>query len=233
MSQEYLNRLLSTPENRVQEECVICREPYGTLNTETGIIEAEIRLSCGHTVGSACIVTWLRDNNTCPHCRKEFFPRQPRPYLEHGIMDIGSQSTGRINATPSLTREPNVTRSRIAPAFAVPEPPAESRTSIFNAGGQGRDRLPTGPEVPRSPFFTSPPFRYSGLGESSTVRVPTGSEASTDSFIRGSRDSDPRNLSSESEAFEDLCARLLQDLNRASQGFDRLSVSSRSETSTN
>ena len=204
MSQEYLNRLLSTPENRVQGECVICLEPYNTLNTTTGIIEAEVRLSCGHTVGSACIVTWLRDNNSCPLCRESFFPRQPRPYLEHGVMDMGGRSTGRINATGSLTREPNVIRSATVLASSELEPPADSRTRIFDAGRQRRVRVPTGPGVPRSS-----PSGYSGLGRSSafrdttgsevltgsdarnsnagrsiTVRVPTGSEALTDSTVR-------------------------------------------------
>ena len=58
-------------------------------STETGIIECRIRLPCdpNHTVGSACIATWLKSNNSCPLCRHEFFPRQPRPYLEHGIME--------------------------------------------------------------------------------------------------------------------------------------------------
>ena len=46
-----------------------------------------MRLPCNHTVGSACIAIWLKTNNTCPVCRHEFFPAQPRPFLEHGIMD--------------------------------------------------------------------------------------------------------------------------------------------------
>ena len=171
MSQEYLNRLLSSPEHRVQGECVICLEPYNTLNSTTGIMEVEIRLSCGHTVGSACIVTWLRENNSCPLCRETFFPRQPRPYLEHGIMGIGEQSAGRINATGSLTREPNAIRSVTAAASSEVEPPADSRTNIFDTVTQRRIRLPTGPEVRRSS-----PSGDSGLGRSSTIRGTTGSE---------------------------------------------------------
>lgn len=78
-----MHNSVHTPEER----CSICLEEYGTLSRETGTIEVEIRLPCKHTIGSACIATWLKTNNTCPVCRNEFFPAQPRPYLEHGIMD--------------------------------------------------------------------------------------------------------------------------------------------------
>ena len=33
-------------------------------------------------MGSACIATWLRTNNTCPLCRRVFFPAQTGPSLE-------------------------------------------------------------------------------------------------------------------------------------------------------
>ncbi len=47
----------------------------GTLKSSgTGVIECEIRLPCSHRVGSACIATWLRTNNTCPVCRRVLFP---------------------------------------------------------------------------------------------------------------------------------------------------------------
>lgn len=87
MSQEFLSRLLSASEDREQSgNCMICLEDYNTLNISTGTVEWGICLPCGHRVGSACIVTWLQDHNTCPACRASFFSAQPRPYLEHGIM---------------------------------------------------------------------------------------------------------------------------------------------------
>ena len=69
------------------EQCGICLEEYNTPSRETGTSEAAIRLPCNHIIGSACIATWLRDTNSCPFCRREFFQAQPRPYLEHGIFD--------------------------------------------------------------------------------------------------------------------------------------------------
>lgn len=89
MAEAFLYDLLQM-QNSVQnkdETCAICMEGYGTLCRETGTIEVEMRLPCNHSIGSACIATWLKEHNSCPICRREFFPAQPRPYLEHGILD--------------------------------------------------------------------------------------------------------------------------------------------------
>lgn len=175
--EEYLNRLLNTYEDRVQGECAICFETYNTMNTSTGIIEAGVRLSCGHTVGSACIATWLRDQNNCPLCRETFFPRQPRPYLEHGIMDVGSTSTVRIPTGPgmppalanrgldsgrsSTVRVPaghsDVGRSRAATVSMRPEPPTvltPCRLRYLDAG-----------------IFSGEPIRHLGVVAGSIARL--------------------------------------------------------------
>ena len=100
MAQEFLDQLLRT-ENTVQlnnhkdSSCMICLQPYGTLNSSTGAVEVQVRLPCSHLVGSFCIATWLQDNNSCPVCRRKFFPAQPRPCLEHGIMSERRSSTVR------------------------------------------------------------------------------------------------------------------------------------------
>lgn len=91
MSQKFLNQLLRVEETVQVDEleaptCMICLEPYGRLNSTTGAVELQVRLPCNHLVGTVCIATWLRDNNSCPACRATFFPAQPRPYLEHGII---------------------------------------------------------------------------------------------------------------------------------------------------
>ncbi len=102
MAQEFLNQLLRI-ENTVQVDgleaptCMICLESYGTLNPSTGVTEVSVRLPCGHLVGSVCIARWLRDNNSCPACRKTFFPAQPQLRLEHDIMhERASRSTRRM-----------------------------------------------------------------------------------------------------------------------------------------
>lgn len=109
MAAEFLYELLQL-QNSVDhpnERCGICLEEYGTLSRETGTIEIEIRLPCSHTIGSACVVTWLKTNNTCPICRHEFFPAQPRPYLEHGIIDDEDDDEQEVQSDLSNTRELN------------------------------------------------------------------------------------------------------------------------------
>ena len=78
------------------QECLICKEEYGTRPSETEPAERPIHLPCNpkHTVGSSCIVAWLSAHNTCPICRYEFFPEErarserPEPlYIE--MLDDG------------------------------------------------------------------------------------------------------------------------------------------------
>ena len=79
--QEFISSLVDIA-NSVQveegEECIICKEEYGTTSSETGKVERKIHLPCNknHTVGSKCIETWLNEHNTCPICRHEFFERE-------------------------------------------------------------------------------------------------------------------------------------------------------------
>ena len=89
MAEAFLQNLLQQHKSIQNEDqrCAICSEAYGTISLENGTLEVEMRLPCNHTVGSACIAQWLKDRNSCPICRREFFPAQPRPYLEHGVMD--------------------------------------------------------------------------------------------------------------------------------------------------
>ena len=56
------------------EECAICQEKYSILTSA----EYKIQLPCcgKHTMGSKCIETWLKQHNSCPLCRQEFFPDQ-------------------------------------------------------------------------------------------------------------------------------------------------------------
>ena len=69
-----LSQLLSNSENRIQsqkgDECIICYREYNTLDPSTGAMECEIRLPCNHSIGSVCLVTWLREGNSCPMCRE-------------------------------------------------------------------------------------------------------------------------------------------------------------------
>lgn len=97
MSAAFLADILKL-ENSIQSDstqpCCICLQNFGTMSSETGVVEYGVRLPCSHYVGSSCIATWLSSNNTCPVCRHIFFPAQPRPYLEHGIIANEPHSYG-------------------------------------------------------------------------------------------------------------------------------------------
>ena len=89
MAEAFLDGLLQTTNITQSDDqnCVICLQETGKISRETGYVELLVRLPCTHLVGSGCISRWLTENNSCPICRREFFPAQPRPYLEHGVMD--------------------------------------------------------------------------------------------------------------------------------------------------
>ena len=60
------------------QDCMICKEEYGTPSSETETGETQVRLPCSdkHTVGANCIVQWLQSHNTCPVCRRELFAKE-------------------------------------------------------------------------------------------------------------------------------------------------------------
>lgn len=52
------------------EPCSICYEPFQESNEEA------VKLPCLHIFGKSCIITWLKEYDTCPMCRHDFF-KQP------------------------------------------------------------------------------------------------------------------------------------------------------------
>ncbi len=89
MSEAFFTQILRT-ESTVQpdgESCCICLQQYGTIFPESGFVEIEVRLPCNHAFGSACILRWLQNSNTCPICRETFIPPEHRPSSEPAIYD--------------------------------------------------------------------------------------------------------------------------------------------------
>lgn len=93
MAQQFLDGLpeISAKDLPAGSSCMICRDMYGTKTEEGGGNEPAICLSCGHDVGAECIRTWLSPDiearNSCPACRRTFFPAQPRPYMDYGTIE--------------------------------------------------------------------------------------------------------------------------------------------------
>ncbi|KAL9066128.1 MAG: hypothetical protein Q9161_007786 [Pseudevernia consocians] len=94
MTQKFLDGLTKVPLGELPPDstCMICLDAYGTQSPCNGdITEGPVRLPCKHLVGSECISIWLSPDetaqNSCPYCRATFFPAQPRPYMEHDLME--------------------------------------------------------------------------------------------------------------------------------------------------
>ena len=158
MAEAFLSQLL-TADNRVESEakarCSVCLQTYGTL-TQTGAIECEVRLPCNHRLGSMCAFTWLKTNNTCPFCRRDFFPAQPRPYLEHGISgDVTPNPPVATRAPEALGHDEEVLSEMVryccstpdwddgfsTDAFRIAEPMAEALRQRVQAEGFGLDSI--------------------------------------------------------------------------------------------
>ena len=80
MAKRFLQQLPKIPlgELPADSSCMICLNAYGAQSAENVIIESPVRLPCTHHVGLECITLWLSAKSSCPYCRKDFFPAQPR-----------------------------------------------------------------------------------------------------------------------------------------------------------
>lgn len=55
--------ILTSVDEERGDDCIICLDKYVKDDTL-------IELSCHHNFHEACILPWINDNNTCPHCRR-------------------------------------------------------------------------------------------------------------------------------------------------------------------
>lgn len=63
--------IASLPDSVDDRECIICTNPFG-ISTADHVPEQPCRLPCGHVFGRACITQWLKDQTSCPYCRRDF-----------------------------------------------------------------------------------------------------------------------------------------------------------------
>jgi len=54
---------IGSNDNLLFDECSICLEKYIKK-------DKIISLDCNHTFHKSCILLWLNENNSCPHCRE-------------------------------------------------------------------------------------------------------------------------------------------------------------------
>ena len=98
MAEQFLHHLPQIPITDLppNSECPICKDEYYTTN-EVGSSEIAVMLPCQHVIGGSCIKSWLSPTkeakNSCPYCRREFFPLQTSPEPDDGH---GNDEFGRI-----------------------------------------------------------------------------------------------------------------------------------------
>lgn len=66
--------------------CTICLEPLTITPSDTASNE-EYAVTvdlCGHIFGHDCLTTWMREHDTCPVCRIEFFTL-PEPIVQSQV----------------------------------------------------------------------------------------------------------------------------------------------------
>lgn len=61
MAQRFLDGLSKVRKNTLLEgnECMICKEEYGTVALDNGTIKHAVLLPCLHHAGSECTAIWL------------------------------------------------------------------------------------------------------------------------------------------------------------------------------
>lgn len=103
-------------------ECSICMDNV-ELETEVTV------LPCNHWFHFECIESWLKEHNTCPHCRKSITPD------EQGQR---TQSTRRSSsvATPIPSDSPSSVRAAREQYYSQDRPSNERRQSRRSTGSQ-------------------------------------------------------------------------------------------------
>lgn len=71
--------------------CLVCFDSYHTIAAHLANDELIVakRLPCGHLLCDLCLAKWFcplnTDNNTCPYCRAEMFPKVPSTGMVEGV----------------------------------------------------------------------------------------------------------------------------------------------------
>ncbi|CAE6995814.1 hypothetical protein P3342_000211 [Pyrenophora teres f. teres] len=85
----------TTADDKLPPTCPICLESWNrgidtvqnsrsscsTSDANDSAAEPAVAIKkCGHIFGRNCLTRWMRDCNTCPVCRIEFFAMQPKQF---------------------------------------------------------------------------------------------------------------------------------------------------------
>jgi len=137
-----------------QAECSICMDAVE--------IGAEVTfLPCNHWFHGDCVAAWLREHDTCPHCRQGIMPKE-------GQGDT-PRSPGQEPRNSQMPLSPGREGSRRNP-FVIPESPSGGGYFHYHRddGSSRRDFSRSEPAPPESGIPSSSPRGSRGTGDSSS-----------------------------------------------------------------
>mmetsp|Transcript_9454 Transcript_9454/g.13026 ORF Transcript_9454/g.13026 Transcript_9454/m.13026 type:complete len:273 (-) Transcript_9454:165-983(-) len=143
--------------------CCVCLEDFEADNTEQSIV----KLQCNHPFHKECVVSWLKDHNTCPVCRYEFQtePEAPSAPTE-STSSSSSDNNTQIEATQSSqTRDQPIDDATEFLMSLLSAVQASEARQTEREATQARSSLP------RSP---SPLVRVAMLSPQTSARRPQG-----------------------------------------------------------
>lgn len=70
VSEEYLDNLPPMKADK-EADCNICLEKVGSNGNKS------CELPCGHAFDKGCLVTWLKEHDSCPVCRAKLDTERP------------------------------------------------------------------------------------------------------------------------------------------------------------
>lgn len=155
-------------------ECSICMDDV-VLNQEV------TTLPCQHWFHGDCVTAWLKEHDTCPHCRKPISDHE-----QNQQPDSARRRSSRRASSVSSPRVPGADGSRSNP-ITIPESPSNLREARLQFYGNTRDVESERPGTLRhssSPDSRRHPTRGSS-GSSGGSRNPNGGGGGVTGWIRG------------------------------------------------
>jgi E3 ubiquitin-protein ligase RNF115/126 len=135
-------------------ECSICMDSVELGNEVT-------LLPCNHWFHGDCVTSWLKEHDTCPHCRK--------PISNNDEQQRPGTSRRRSRRASSLSSpRPNPSDGSRSNPISIPESPSELRNARQQYYGRRRDTEPERPATHRHSSSQSDLRRHSSRSHHSS-----------------------------------------------------------------
>ncbi|KAL9130526.1 MAG: hypothetical protein Q9217_001294 [Psora testacea] len=121
-------------------ECSVCMDGVN-IGDEVTV------LPCNHWFHEQCVGIWLKEHDTCPHCRKGIMP-----------------ANGEPNAPRAPNQTPRHNRNPFGPPAETADPQTSPAQAPFTQPGMQHPYVPGGyPAYPEPQQYVQPPFQPQGI----------------------------------------------------------------------